>query len=244
MKVAIYSRVSTDEQAGEDRFGLKSQLADIRRLCRQKNYEIVREYQDQASGATADRPGFQAMIDEAKRGVFQAIVVAKLDRLARSLMLQLITTDELSKAGVQVISVAEPSGNGDPETDKLMKSIEGAFAEFERARINSRMTAGRKQKAKIGGYSGGSAPWGYVVKDHKLVVDQNQAQLVKEVFRLREEHWSYQEIADWLNERTPTRRKKVWRAMAVWRIVHNKSMYRGRYRYAKCETKGQHQAIL
>ena len=244
MKVGIYLRVSTEEQAGEDRFGLKSQMADIRRLCKLKHYEIVREYQDKASGATADRPGFQMMLDEAKGGVFQAVVIAKMDRLARSLMLQLITMDDLKKAGVQVISVAEPSGSGDPDTDQLMRNIEGAFSQYERARINSRMTGGRLQKARVGGYSGGSAPWGYRIVDHKLVIDQKQAQLVKEVFRLRQERWSYQEIADWLNDRTLTRRKKIWRAMAVWHVVHNKSTYRGRYKYANCETKGQHHAIL
>lgn len=90
------------------------------------------------------------------------------------------------------------------------------------------MTGGRKQKAK----------------EHRLVVDEGQAEIVREVFRLRAQRWSMQEIADMLNETSATRRGKQWQGKAVWRILHHKSMYHGRYCYGKTETKGQHQPIL
>ena len=244
MKVAIYTRVSTEEQGAKDRYGLRSQLSDIHKMCRAQRYEIVREYQDMASGAKSDRPAFQAMLNDARHHEFAGIVVAKLDRLARSLVLQLMTTDDMSKIGVEVISVAEPSGHGDPDTERLLRSVTGAFGEYERSRINSRMSGGRRIKAKLGGYCGGAPQYGFQAKEHRLVVDEGQAEIVREVFRLRAQRWSMQEIADKLNESSTTRRGKQWRGKAVWRILRHKSMYHGRYKYANCETKGQHQAIL
>jgi len=184
------------------------------------------------------------MLSDAKNQVFSAVIVAKLDRLARSLVLQLMTTDELQKLGVQVISVAEPLGEQDQDTARLIRSVMGAFSEFERSRIKTRMSGGRREKAKIGGFSGGPPQYGYVSRDHKLVIDEDQADVVRKIFVLRAERWTLQEIADKLNETTTTRRGKAWRPTQVSRILKHRSLYRGRYAYAKTETKGLQEAIL
>ena len=184
------------------------------------------------------------MLSDARNHLFEAIVVAKLDRLARALVLQLLTTDELQKIGVQVISVAEPLGEQDPDTARLIRSVMGAFNEFERSRINARMSGGRREKAKIGGFSGGAPPYGYVSQDHKLVIDEDQAEVVRKIFFLRAQRWALQEIADKLNETSTTRRGKAWQPKQVSRILEHRSLYRGRYAYAKTETKGLQEAIL
>jgi len=244
MKVAVYTRVSTEEQNAKDRYGMRSQLSDIRRLCSSRKYQIVQFYSDTASGSKSNRPEFQQMLSDAKNHLFEAIVVAKFDRLARSLVLQLLTTDELQKIGVQVISVAEPLGEQDPDTARLIRSVMGAFSEFERSRINARMSGGRREKAKIGGFSGGPPQYGYVSQDHKLVIDEDQAEVVRKIFFLRAQRWALQEIADKLNETTTTRRGKAWQPTQVSRILEHRSLYRGRYAYAKTETKGLQEAIL
>jgi len=244
LKVAVYTRVSTEEQSAEDRYGMRSQMTDIRRLCSSRRYQVVQAYSDTVSGATSNRPGFQQMLSDAKNHLFEAIVVAKLDRLARSLVLQLVTTDELQKLGVQVISVAEPLGEQDQDTARLIRSVMGAFSEFERSRINTRMSGGRREKAKTGGFSGGPPQYGYVSQDHKLVIDEDQANVVRKIFVLRAQRWALQEIADKLNETSTTRRGKAWQPRQVSRILEHRSLYRGRYAYAKTETKGLQEAIL
>ena len=244
MKVAVYTRVSTEEQNAKDRYGMRSQLSDIRRLCSSKKYQIVQFYSDMASGSKSNRPEFQQMLSDARNHLFEAIVVAKLDRLARALVLQLLTTDELQKIGVQVISVAEPLGEQDPDTARLIRSVMGAFNEFERSRINARMSGGRREKAKIGGFSGGAPPYGYIAQDHNLIVDKDQANIIREVFSLRGQRWTLQEIADKLNETTTTKRGKTWQPTQVSRILKHKNMYRGRYAYGSAESKGLQKAIL
>jgi len=244
MKIATYIRVSIEEQTGEDRYGMRAQLADIKRLCTSRRYTIVQTYQDAVSGATSNRPGFQQMLSDAKNQVFSAVVVAKLDRLARSLVLQLMTTDELQKLGVQVISVAEPTGEQDQDTARLIRSVMGAFSEFERSRINSRMSGGRREKAKTGGYSGGPPQFGYISRGHQLVVDEHQAQIVKKVFAWRSQRWTLHEIAEALNKESTTRRGMKWQPRQVSRILEHRSLYCGRYAYAKTETKGQQEPIL
>jgi DNA invertase Pin-like site-specific DNA recombinase len=244
MKIAAYMSISTEEQTGEERYSLRAQLADIKRLCTSRRYVIMETYRDTISGATSDRPGFQQMISDAQNHLFDAVVVAKLDRLGRSPAIQLMATDELEKLGLQVIPVAEPMGEQDQDTARLVRSVIAASSEFERSRMNSRMSAGRREKAKTGGYSGGPPQFGYVSRDHYLVVDVSQAQIVKKVFAWRSLRWTLQEIADELNKECTTRRGKKWQPRQVSRILQHRGLYRGRYAYGNIETRGRHEAIL
>ena len=240
MKVGIYLRVSTEEQAGEDRFGLKTQMADIRRLCRQKNYEVVKEYSDTMSGARSDRPGLQEMLTDAKEHRFEVLIVSKLDRLARSLVVELQAIDELKADGVTVMSVAEPTGGQDPDTERLIHSVSGAVAEWEKHHIEKRMAAARRVKAKEGGYAG------YIHLNKRLVVEPDQAEVVRQVFELREQRWTLRGIAAKLNqEGKRTRRGKEWKSPQILRILRHKPLYRGRYQYTDIVVaKGQHRPIL
>jgi site-specific DNA recombinase len=244
MRVATYVRVSTEEQGAKDRYGMKAQMSDIQQLCKRQKYEIVAQYSDMASGSRADRPGFQAMIYDARLKQWDAIVVSKMDRLSRNLSLMLVTTDDLAKKGIQIISVEEPTQD-DKDNERLFRSIRGAFAEYERAKITGRTKGGRREKSKSGGYSGGRPQWGYVAQGHKLVVDEEQASTVQQIFRWRAQHLSRGEIARRLNSQgILTRTGKEWHTWQVSLVLRHRDMYKGKYSYAGVETKGQQQAIL
>ena len=77
------------------------------------------------------------------------------------------------------------------------------------------MSGGRREKAKTGGFSGGPPQYGYVSQDHKLVIDEDQANVVRKIFVLRAQRWALQEIADKLNETSTTRRGKAWQPKQV-----------------------------
>ena len=244
MKIAAYMRVSTEEQAGEERYSLHAQLADIKRMCTSRCYVIVETYRDTVSGATSDRPGFQQMISNAKNRFFDAVVVAKVDQLAGSPGLQLLRTNQLENLGLRVIFVTEPARTEDQDMSAIIRSVMDAFPEFERSKMTSRMSAGRRDKAMRGGYSGGPPQFGYVLRDHELVVDEHEAEVIKKVFAWRSLRWTLQEIADELNKECTTRRGKKWQPRQVSRILEHRGLYRGRYAYGNIETKGQHEAIL
>lgn len=246
MKAATYIRVSTGEQAGEDRYGLRTQKAEIARLVRQKHYEVVKEYSDTMSGARSDRPGLQEMLTDAKEHRFEVLIVSKLDRLARSLVVELQAIDELKADGVTVMSIAEPTGGQDPDTERLIHSVSGAVAEWEKHRIAKRMAAARRVKAEEGGYAGAKPQYGYIHLNKRLVVEPDQAEVVRQVFELREQRWTLRAIAAKLNqEGKRTRRGKEWKSPQILRILRHKPLYRGRYQYTDIVVaKGQHQPIL
>ena len=239
-KAAGYLRVSTPGQAEDDRFGLADQRAAIESYAAKSGFEIVGWYADEGiSGGTLDRPGLQALLADAAKGEFQAVVVAKMDRVARDLMAQLWIEKELLKAGVEIVSVAEPFRGQDP-ANVLFRQIIGAFAQFEKARIAERMTGGRKQKARQGGYSGGRPALGYKAArvEKALAVDEEEAETVRRLFALREEHpdWTLQRLADRLNsEGHRTKLGAEFKPMTVKRALDRRSLYEGEYCYSGIE---------
>lgn len=249
IKVAGYLRVSTEGQAGEDRFGLADQQQTIEGFAQTQGMEIVAWYSDEGiSGATLDRPGLQSILHEASSGVFQALLVAKMDRIARDLMAQLWIEKELLRHDVEIISASEPFRGQDP-ANVLFRQVIGAFAQFEKARIAERMTGGRKQKARGGGYAGGAAAIGYRAERGSKVLHlaPEKADTVRHIFELRRQYpeWSLQKLADKLNsEGHTTAQGKPFQKMQVKRVLDRYPFYRGLYRYSGIQAEGKHKAIL
>jgi len=245
---AAYLRVSTDAQAGEDRFGLDAQRKAILDYAKSDGIEVVQWFTDEGvSGSTLDRPALQRLLD-APPAAFRAVVVAKADRLARDLMAQLWIEKELLKARRELISASEPFRGADA-TSTLLRQIIGAFAEFERARITERMSGGRREKARRGGYSGGRPPFGYRAKpgSKALQIDDAQAATVRRIFELRGAHrkWSLAKIAEAVNaEGRMTAEGARWTRSQIKRVLDRKAFYKGRYSYSGIEAEGKHEAIL
>ncbi len=248
-KAVGYLRVSTDGQTGEDKFGLAAQKEAIEAFAAQNGYEIVEWYADEGvSGALIERPGLRALEDAAKEKGFSIVLVAKMDRIARDLFAQLYIEKNLLIHGVELVSVAEQFRGNDP-ANVLFRQIIGAFAEFEKSRIAERMSGGRKQKAKTGGYSGGGAAIGYkaVRGGKKLEIDNEKIGVVRRVFEIRQAYpeWTLRQIAAQLNkEGYKTAQNKEFHAVQVMRILDREDFYRGTYKYLDIKAQGQHQAII
>lgn len=244
-----YMRVSTEGQVGEDRLGFAAQREAIAQYAQAQGFEVVAWYSDEGlSGATLERPMLQALLDQAQGSLFQAVIVAKMDRIARDLMAQLWIEKELLKRNVELVSAGEPFRGQDP-ANVLFRQVIGAFAQFETARIAERMTSGRRQKAALGGYAGGGAPTGYRVRrgGKTLELDPAGVELVTRTFALRELHadWTLQEIANRLNEEafSGPRGGRMF-PMQVKRILDRRAFYGGLYEYSGVQALGQHAAIL
>jgi DNA invertase Pin-like site-specific DNA recombinase len=241
---AVYLRVSTEEQSKH--WGVQAQLSSCKKYCRENKLAIPAVYTDIISGGTSNRPGFQQMLIDAKQKSFSMIVVAKLDRLARDLYLQIGTIEVLRGHGVGVVSVAEPLGAGDEASNTLIRNIFGSFGQYEKDKIKGRLRGGALAKAREGKYAGGRPPYGYMTSSKKtLIPDVAKIDVIRKVFSLNSRKYSLSEIADELNgQGWVTTTGKPWRKQAVDRILKDKLFYRGHYAYGDIEAKGQHEAIL
>jgi DNA invertase Pin-like site-specific DNA recombinase len=136
MKIAIYARVSTRDQSCE------LQIRDLRAYCQARGFELVREYVDVGqSGAKDSRPELNLLMDSARKRQFDAIVVWRFDRFARSTKHLLLALDEFRSLGIQFISYQE---NIDTSSalGQAMFTIVSAVAQLERDIIRERVNAG------------------------------------------------------------------------------------------------------
>lgn len=131
-----YARVSTEDQ------DLRLQLAAL------KDAKCRRVFQEKKSGARADRPELRRMMDQLREG--DTIVVWRLDRLARSTRDLLELCEEIEAAGAGLRSISEPWADTTSPAGKMILTVFGGIAEFERSLIRERTGAGRKAAMKRG----------------------------------------------------------------------------------------------
>lgn len=135
-KCVIYARCSTFEQNTD------MQLRDLRRLAKQRGFDIFKEYVDEAqSGGKTSRPALDAMLKDAQRGRFSVLLVWKLDRLGRSVKHLIELLEDFKTWNVQLVSFGEGL-DFTTTAGKLFYTLLGAFAEFEKDTIRDRVRAG------------------------------------------------------------------------------------------------------
>lgn len=150
-RVAIYARVSTTGN-GQD-VGL--QLDELRQVAAQRGWQVAGEFiDDGVSGTATSRPALDQMMDAARRGKLDLVVVWKLDRLGRSLQHLLQVLDELQHLGVGFVSVRDAGIDTTSASGRLMLHILGAFAAYERELIRERVVAGVRRAQANGRHCG------------------------------------------------------------------------------------------
>ena len=136
MRIGIYARVSTKDQSCE------LQLRDLRTYCTARGFEPAREYIDAGqSGAKDSRPELNKLMDDARKRQFDAIVVWRFDRFARSTKHLLLALEEFRSLGIQFISYQENMDTSSPLGQALF-TIVSAVAQLERDLIRERVSAG------------------------------------------------------------------------------------------------------
>ena len=147
---ALYLRVSSVDQHPE------TQGYDLRQLAAQRGLETVHEYTDRISGAKARRPGLAELMQDARRGRFDVVLVWASDRIARSVKHFLEVLDELNRLNVEFVSFREQIDTGGP-LGRAIVVIIGAIAELERNLIIERVRAGMR-RARLEGRHIGRRP--------------------------------------------------------------------------------------
>ena len=245
-----YVRVSTKQQAADDRMGIEAQEYAIRTYAEENGYEIIRFFTDKVSGTEEHREALDELLFTPALDVsdVKAVISFKSDRIARDIKLYFYYMFVLEKRGIKLISVQENFDNVEFGLSSVFRSLTLFVAEQERKNIKIRTAGGRKIKAEAGGYAGGKPPYGYYVFNKGLVINEKEAQVVRIMFRLRdEENCILQEIVDILNEKGYKQRNgKPFVVATVSKILSNRRVYEGYYRYGDMKeyTKGQHEPIL
>jgi DNA invertase Pin-like site-specific DNA recombinase len=136
VRAAIYARVSTDQQSPE------MQLNELREYCRRREWDVAGEFIDYAvSGARESRPALNKLWTEARRRRFDAVVVYRYDRFARSLRQLVSALDEFRSLGIDFVSLHEGVDTSTPN-GRLIFGIFATIAEFERELIRDRVRSG------------------------------------------------------------------------------------------------------
>ncbi len=247
--VIAYVRVSTDAQAGEDRFGVEAQREQITAFCAEKGYEILRWVEDLGESGAKERPGFDSIVyGEVWNPPVEGVVVAKNDRVARDVEVYYYYKMLLKKKEIKLISVAEDFGDFGDVISSMLESFIVCVAQMERDNITKRTSAGRAVKSGRGGYSGGRPPYGYRAVEGSLVVIPEEADVVRMIFSLRSEGAIYKDIVSALEfNGIKTRSGGDWQISSVKAILDNEQTYRGMYRYGGKDrewVRGTHEAIL
>ena len=228
MKAVIYARYSSDNQREES---IEGQLRECKEYAEKNGIIILRSYIDRALSAKTDnRPEFQHMVQDSAKGLFDAVLVWKLDRFARNRYDSAHYKALLRRNGVKVVSATENISDG-PEGIILESMLEG-MAEYYSAELAQKINRGLTENALKGKCNGGSIPLGYQsTGDQHLRIDPLTAPIVKEIYQRYADGETVRSIINSLNERhILTQQKKPFRPSSLHRILCNRK-YTGEYRY-------------
>src|SRR3984893_748569 len=213
MKVALYLRVSTEEQ--RERQSIETQRDFGERFCQLHQLQTVRFYVDDGVSVTVPmelRSAGKQVLDDAQKGQFDELLVFRLDRLGRETRLILNVVAELEKFGVRVKSMTEEFDTA-TSNGRLMLTMLSGFAAHERDAIRERSIAGTNRVAEAGAWLGGIVPYGYrkvgekvnarlVIADEKILgFVLSEADVIRSIYRMAAvERKSCFRIADFLNK--------------------------------------------
>lgn len=228
MKAVIYARYSSDSQREES---IEGQIRECTDYANRNDILVLDHYIDRAlSARTADRPAFQKMIADSEKGLFDVVIVWKLDRFSRDRYDSAHYKRILKRNGVKVISAKENISDG-PEGIILESMLEG-YAEYYSAELSQKIQRGQHDNAMKCKSNGGNIPVGYVVgEEGVLMPDPEMVLVVQEIFARYDSGQTMSEIKEMLNFRgVRTKKGKEFTIGGVSVILHNRK-YIGEYKY-------------
>ena len=220
MKVIGYVRVSTDEQK-QSALGLEAQRAKIVSYCQLYGLELLGIYEDSASGrAINNREALQEGLAVLKRGKAEGLIVAKLDRLTRSVrnLGSLLENYFVKRFSLFVV---DEQVNTRTAAGRLMLNLLTSVAQWERETIGERTRDALRAKRQRGEKTGGDVPFGFdLMEDGTLVENTKEQAVIEHVRILRNNGYGYQRTADALNRMGyRSKRDKLWNHVTAGRLV-------------------------
>ncbi len=231
-KVAIYIRVSTEEQVKEG-FSIAAQKDKLAKYAESQSWEVAGLYLDEGiSAKSLERPQMKQMLNDMKNNIFDTILVYKLDRLTRSVsdlheLLNLF--DEYSigfRSATEVFDTTSAIG-------RLFITIVAAMAQWERENLAERVSFGIEQKVREGKYVGTPSVFGYDYTNGELEINIAEAEIVKQIYTNYLEKGSFTGIANEFNRlNIKSKRGGYWTQRGIKNILTN-PLYVGKISYKR-----------
>ncbi len=228
-RAIAYLRVSTVGQA-EKGMGLAVQRDRVREYATAKGFQLLEVVEEAASGGVRGdeefswehRPVLLSLVERAGDGDFDALIVAKLDRLSRDYATLTILERRLQKLSVDVLSAAEE--NGDGPIAEFVRAQLALVAQLERAMILDRISAGKAAGRREGRRVAGTVPFAYRRgrEPGRLEVDAGEADVVRSMFAKARRGVGPGTIATELNaEGVPGPKGRAWQRQTVTNLLRN-----------------------
>jgi site-specific DNA recombinase len=232
VRVFIYLRVSTDDQ--EDNTSLEQQEKDCREYCDINGHSVVGVYKNVYTGSVwRERKGFMEMRARYLRGEASGLVIRTYSRFTRIIAHYYVLTEEMREYNVKLLCVKEVYD--DTVIGRMLQGIQMGFNEQERETTRQRMMDGKRARVENRQQylAARKPPYGYQfndpVKKSKLIINEEEAEVVRWIIEQRAESKAYNRIARELIEKDiPSPAGKIWSKRAIERIIDNcKYLYRG-----------------
>ncbi|MFD2368891.1 recombinase family protein [Brevibacillus sp. GCM10020057] len=251
--VAIYVRVSTEEQA-EHGYSIEAQLELLRQHCQAHHKTIFREYVDGGvSGKSVHgRKALQSLLRDAKQQRFREVLIWKVNRMARNVVDLMEIVQTLHEYDCTLHSLSESFDSQTP-IGKFILQMLGATAEFERNTIIENTRMGMQQRAKAGIYCNTPILGYELVPDDtgetRFCVHEGEASLIRHIFQLYACGKGLRAIVNQLNREGFTTKKGKPFSIAIVRDILLNPVYFGKVRYTALDGQsvvvdGQHEAII
>jgi len=258
VRCAIYTRKSTDEGLDKEFNTLEAQREAGEAYVKSQvheGWEIIKDRYDDGgfSGGNTERPALKRLIRDVKDGYVDMIVVYKIDRLTRSLYDFSKMVELFDEHKVSFVSVTQQF-NTSTSMGRLTLNVLLSFAQFEREvsgeRIRDKIAASKRK----GMWMGGPPVFGYDIKDRKLVINEEEAEIVKVIFERYLKTASYVQTAKYLNEKGYKTKSwiskkgveyvgKEWCKQNIYKILKH-PIYIGLMPHKGKNYEGEHEAII
>ena len=243
-RAALYARVSTDEQAQEG-YSLDAQLDVMRAYCDIHELEIAGEYVDDGySGTNIRRNAYNFMFSPDERKKWDVLIVMKMDRIHRNSRNFMDMMQDLNRHKQQFISTYDRIDTSTAVGRFAMDMIQ-RIAQLESEQIGERTYMGMREKAEsFAGILGFNAPFGYSFEDGKLVIVEDEAEIVRDIYNRYQNGSTMDEIAFYLNtNHLLTKNNNPWNKYNLRTVLHNPT-YAGYLHWEEIVWKADHEPII
>ena len=227
MKTAvIYARYSSDNQTEQS---IEGQLRCCQDYAERNGISILNTYIDRAMTGTNDnRPDFQQMIKDSENKEFEHVIVYKLDRFSRNKYETAKYKKILKDNGVKLLSAMENI----PDTPEgiILESLLEGMAEYYSAELAQKVRRGMKETRIKGNFTGGTIIYGYKVENHKVIIDEEQAEIVRFIYEKYSIGTYVKDIIAELTSKRIFNKGKPFARNTIYNILKNEK-YSGIYRF-------------
>jgi len=257
-RCAIYTRKSSEEGLEQDFNSLQAQREACEAFIQSQageGWRLVKTAYDDGglSGGTMERPALQRLLGDIGQGLIDVVVVYKVDRLTRALADFAKMVEVFDAHGVSFVAVTQQF-NTTTSMGRLTLNVLLSFAQFEREvtgeRIRDKIAASKRK----GLWMGGVVPLGYEVCDRRVVIDEREAETVRDIFRRYLELGCVRLLKEDLDGRGVLSKRRTSRSGvasgghsfsrgALYALLAN-PLYVGEIRHKHLRHPGQHQAIV